>query len=272
MTVNVAKEHVRDFWQTAACGEEAYAVGDSPRSRLETQACTRYQLEPYIRDFARFEDGRGKDVLEVGVGMGADHLEWAKAQPRSLIGIDLTSKAVEYTRERLKLFGFDPKVEVADAERLPFPDRSFDIVYSWGVLHHTPDTAKAFAEVHRVLRPGGLVRAMIYHSHSLVGYMLWVRYALMQGRPRRPLSDIYAHHLESPGTQAFSRREVRDLLSGFVDVRTRVQLSFGDLLEGGVGQRHKGPLLSVAKRAYPRRLIRRVGQSQGLYLLLEAHA
>jgi ubiquinone/menaquinone biosynthesis C-methylase UbiE len=64
------------------------------------------------------------------VGMGADHLEWAKHDPRHLVGIDLTPKAVELTEERLRLFGFRPKVRVADAEHLPFEDATFDIVYS----------------------------------------------------------------------------------------------------------------------------------------------
>src|SRR5262249_37539129 len=79
-----AKQAVHDFWERASCGEEAYAHGGSSRERLEAQARTRYELEPYIRQFARFESGRGLDVLEVGVGMGADHLEWARHMPRSL--------------------------------------------------------------------------------------------------------------------------------------------------------------------------------------------
>ena len=72
----------------------------------------------------------------------------------------------------------------ADAEHLPFPDDSFDIVYSWGVLHHSPDTPQAFSEAHRVLRPGGTLRAMIYHRPSIVGLMLWARYGFAAGRPR----------------------------------------------------------------------------------------
>lgn len=263
------KDAVRDFWEANACGEAAYAKGDTLRAQLDTQAATRYRLEPYIRDFARFPEGRGKDVLEIGVGMGADHLEWAKSGPRSLEGVDITQKAVDYTRERLIAFGYEPHVKVADAEALPFPDRSFDVVYSWGVLHHTPDTRAAFQEVARVLRPGGVVRAMIYQSHSLVGYMLWVRYGLMQRRPLRPLSDIYAHHLESPGTKAYTREEAQRLLDGFTDVRTSVQLSFGDLLEGAVGQRHRGVMLSVAKKLYPRRVVRSLLSQHGLYLLIE---
>src|SRR6476661_8813687 len=83
------KDAVRDFWNRASCGE-VYAVGDTLQSRLAEQARARYELEPYLPEFARFADGAGLDVLEIGVGMGADHLEWAKSHPRSLRGVDLT--------------------------------------------------------------------------------------------------------------------------------------------------------------------------------------
>ena len=91
------KQAVYEFWQRASCGEEAYAQGITARERLDAQARERYRLEPYLRGFARFEDGTGKDVLEIGVGMGADHLEWAKARPRSLTGVDLTERDVAHT-------------------------------------------------------------------------------------------------------------------------------------------------------------------------------
>jgi ubiquinone/menaquinone biosynthesis C-methylase UbiE len=84
----------------------------------------------HIHDFAQFLDGRGKVVLEIGVGMGADHLEWARSYLRRLAGVDLTLRAVGWTAERLETSWFTSELEEAEAERLPFPDNSFDIVYS----------------------------------------------------------------------------------------------------------------------------------------------
>ena len=111
-----AKQAVHDFWQRASCGEEAYAHGGSSRERLEAQARTRYELEPYIRQFARFESGRGLDVLEVGVGMGADHLEWARHMPRSLSGIDLTERGIAHTATRLAK---EPRIRTSISETQP---------------------------------------------------------------------------------------------------------------------------------------------------------
>src|SRR6185437_8873642 len=118
----------------------------------------RYSIEPYIADFAQFATARGRDVLEVGVGIGADHAEWARNGPRTLTGIDLTPRAIDHTQARLAILDRQSRLLVGDAENLPFPGESFDIVYSWGVLHHSPDTISAIREVHRVLRRGGQAR------------------------------------------------------------------------------------------------------------------
>jgi ubiquinone/menaquinone biosynthesis C-methylase UbiE len=274
MTENAAmpvelKREVADFWDRSSCGE-VYATGDSELARYEAQSRSRYQLEPYLPRFARFEEAAGRDVLEIGVGMGADHVELARSRPRTLSGVDLTPRAVEHARRRLGLYALHSELQVADAEKLPFDADRFDLVYSWGVLHHTPDTRRAIDEVHRVLRPGGCARIMIYHKHALTGYLLWVRYALLRGRPWRSLDDVYWHHLESPGTKAYTVAEARELFAKFREVACRVQLSFGDLLLGEVGQRHRGLLLGAAKALWPRSLLRRLFHGHGLYLLIEA--
>ena len=263
------KDQVRAYWDAQSCGE-VYAGGAGEDAALAAAAAARYALEPYIRDFADFPSGAGRDVLEIGVGMGADHAEWAKAGPRSLTGVDLTPRAIAYARRHLAAQGLTSRIELADAEALPFPDNSFDLVYSWGVLHHTPNTAQAILEVHRVLRPGGIAKVMIYHSRSITGYMLWLRYGLLAGRPFTRLADIYATRLESPGTKAYSVAEARALFAPFAEVRVTVRLNHGDLLQGEVGQRHRGALLSAAKALWPRPLIRALLPGHGLYLMIEA--
>jgi ubiquinone/menaquinone biosynthesis C-methylase UbiE len=104
-------------------------------------------------------------VLEVGCGLGTDGARFAKAGA-NYTGIDLTDAAVDLAKRRFEIFQLPGKFHVADAEHLDFPDNSFDIVYSHGVLHHTPDTAAAVREIHRVLRPGGKAVVMLYHRDS----------------------------------------------------------------------------------------------------------
>ena len=262
------KRAVREFWQAASCGERLYLETDE-RAGYMRQAEERYRLEPFIADFARFEASRGLRVLEIGVGLGADHQRFAEAGAR-LIGIDLTERAVEHTRRRLSLFALSSNLSVGDAEALDFPDASFDVVYSWGVLHHSPDTPRAIDEVRRVLKPGGIARIMIYHTWSMIGFMLWVRYALLRLRPWTSMRTLYARHLESPGTKAYSIAEARWLMRRFESVSIRTVLTHGDLLSSDAGQRHRGPALTMARALWPRRLIQTMLPRAGLFMLIEA--
>lgn len=266
-----ALEAVRAFWNEQACGEIYTGLREPTRcDQLDAQANARYALEPYLEPFARFVDGRERTVLEIGVGMGADHLRWAQQAPKRLVGVDLTTRAIGFTSERLRHHGVESELLVCNAEQLPFPDDTFDLVYSWGVLHHTPRTEDAIGEVHRVLRPGGEARIMIYHRPSIVGLMLWSRYALLTGRPQRSMTEIYAHYMESPGTKGYTVHEARSLMRSFGHADVRVQLAFGDLLMGATGQRHRGRLLSVARRLWPRWAVRRFLPGLGLALLINA--
>jgi ubiquinone/menaquinone biosynthesis C-methylase UbiE len=263
-----AKLHVHDFWNEASCGETLYLSG-ADKAGYSTQAQRRYELEPFILDFAQFEEAKGKKLLEIGVGLGADHQKFAEAGA-DLYGIDLTDRAVSHTRDRLACFGLTSSLDLGDAEQLAFEDETFDTVYSWGVLHHSPDTPKAITEVWRVLKQGGCARIMIYHKWSMVGLMLWTRYALLSMRPYTTLEAVYSRHLESPGTKAYSFGEASRMFAAFSTVSIRTILSHGDLLTSAAGQRHQGPLLTIARRIWPRWLIRRFFPNAGLCMMIEA--
>jgi ubiquinone/menaquinone biosynthesis C-methylase UbiE len=125
----------------------------------------RYTKEWHIPAAADFAGARGLKVLEIGCGLGTDGAQFAEAGA-DYTGVDLTEAAVELARRRFELFDIPGTFKTADAESLSFPDESFDLVYSHGVLHHTPDTGKAIQEIHRVLRPGGRAVVMLYHRGS----------------------------------------------------------------------------------------------------------
>jgi SAM-dependent methyltransferase len=266
--MNKNKQQVHDFWNEASCGESLYLPG-LDKEAYEAQAQKRYELEPYILEFAGFDSVRAKRVLEIGVGLGADHQRFGQ-YGADLYGIDLTERAIEHTQRRMATFGLSSQLSVGDAEQIDFSDEYFACVYSWGVLHHSPDTPKAVAEVWRVLEPGGLAKVMIYHKWSMVGLMLWLRYALLRMRPFISLDEIYAGYLESPGTKAYSFVEARHLFDAFSEVSIRSVLTHGDLLESDVGQRHQGAMLSIARKIWPQWFIRRFLPNAGLFMLIEA--
>ncbi|MBC7791288.1 MAG: class I SAM-dependent methyltransferase [Anaerolineae bacterium] len=262
------KNAVQAHWEAQPCGTRDLPPEDRRRFFAEIER-ERYAWEPYIPGFARFERGANQRVLEIGVGAGSDFINWVRNGAEAT-GVDLTESGVSLTRERLLLENLRAKVQQGDAEQLPFADNSFDIVYSWGVLHHSPDTARAVREVFRVLRPEGTALVMIYHSRSWVGFMLWLLHCLAKGRPwKGPRWAIY-NHLESPGTKAYTRREAANLFEGFSRVQVRTLLSHGDQLLMRPAAKYQSMAHRLIWRLYPRWLVRRLGNRFGINLLIEA--
>lgn len=210
-------EDVREFWNTEACGTHFVTRYASDREFFSRYRAFRYRTEWHIPAFARFAQAAGKDVLEVGCGNGVDGLMFARHGAR-YTGIDLTAEAVNATQRHFATEGMQGRFRQENCERLGFPDESFDVVYSFGVLHHTPRPAQAISEVHRVLKPGGVARVMLYHRHSFnyhVRILGWMRTRAMlhalarAGRWERDRRDMQAGGLR--GVRGNESREVWDI-------------------------------------------------------------
>lgn len=217
------KVRVRNFWGSEPCGTH-FATGEKfTRDYYEQIEQYRYDVEPQIFSFAQFTRYHGKRVLEVGVGVGTDFLQWVRAGAEAH-GIDITAEGIEHVRRRLELYGLKAsELKVADAEALPYPDGHFDLVYSWGVIHHSPDTLKALAEIVRVTRPGGMCKIMVYNRCSLGAFYLWMKYALLKGGPWKSIAWCLAHYQESPGTKGYTVKEFQEILKGFPVTAAKVR-------------------------------------------------
>ncbi len=210
-------ERVRAFWDTEACGTHFVKhVGDD-RDFFTRYREFRYRTEWHIPAFASFPEADGKRVLEIGCGNGADGAMFA-LNGATYTGIDLTAEAVDATRRHFAAERLDGVFRQENSERLSFADESFDIVYSFGVLHHTPVPDQAIREVHRVLKPGGTARIMLYHRHSfnyyvrILGYMRARALLKVAGRAFRWRADRRrAAAAELEGVRGNSSQAVWDL-------------------------------------------------------------
>jgi SAM-dependent methyltransferase len=168
------------------------------------------------RPFGRFlkaEHISGKDVLEVGCGMGTHAAMLSRAGAR-LTAIDLTEQAIAMTGRRFDVFDLQGRIERADAERLPFAECAFDFVWSWGVIHHSASFERCLAEIARVLRPGGRLTLMVYYRPSIVYYVNngLIRGILMGKLLHRSLQQIYVESGDGAYARVFNRKELFDHL------------------------------------------------------------
>ena len=277
MTVTTApekqeKQEGRTFWDSNPCGGqwESYAAF------LKWYKWT----EPYMFDIVDAHSWNGLRVLEIGCGQGplVNHLP---ARGASMVGIDMSRSSLERAAAGARELGWGDRVRLlqADAERLPFPDDTFDAVVSFGVLHHTPDTASAVQEIGRVLRPGGRTIVMLYRTGNpkwwatrvfrSIGRLVIRSKGGLVDRSRRNLAVNDARGtalLELfgvPTLKAYSNRDVRAMFSSFVDVQIRnYQPGFLRLADILPGLRAVRTLLAAVDRT--------LNRPWGFYQVIEA--
>jgi len=164
------KGAVRAYWNRYPAGYQDVKHLEHERKKFFDERDRLTKLKsPHLEKAYGFRDAQGQKTLEVGCGMGYNAQRLARCGA-DLLAMDLASKAIELTSERFRLRGLKAGFLIADVENLPFKDRAFDMVFSSGVIHHTPNMQQAVTEIHRVLRKGGQARIMIYHKNSFHYY------------------------------------------------------------------------------------------------------
>ncbi|HPC37675.1 MAG TPA: class I SAM-dependent methyltransferase [Candidatus Paceibacterota bacterium] len=214
-----SKEQVINFWDKKPCGTNGNIPEFPNLDYFNKIRANRYKKEPFIFSYAQFDKWANKKVLEIGCGVGIDGLEFARNKA-DYYGLDITPQSIKLAKQYFKLNNFDDgKLIIGDAENLPFPDNFLDYIYSWGVLHHTPDTEKAIAEIFRVLKPEGEFTIMLYNRHSLVALQLYFKYGLFKMKPGVSLKELFSKYHESQGTKAYTNKELLEMFKNFKKVK-----------------------------------------------------
>jgi ubiquinone/menaquinone biosynthesis C-methylase UbiE len=219
-------------WTNDPCGavySDKYE--ESSREFYEATIKNRYEsYAPWLKKLIDNIDAKGKIVLELGCGIGVDLLEFAKNGAK-VTGLDLTPKHLELAQKLFDTYGHKATFIQGDAENLTLPSESVDVVYSFGVLHHTPNIDKAIAEIHRVLKPGGQAIVGLYHKNS---WNYWVNVVLLLGIFQRKLfkmsvngilsSNIEVSHSGArPLVKVYSGVHCRRLFKKFRPVKLKVE-------------------------------------------------
>jgi ubiquinone/menaquinone biosynthesis C-methylase UbiE len=225
------KQRAREQWSADPCG--AHVAHDhefGTREYFDAIEHNRYvEYAPWMMEVVGFDRFAGKRLLEVGVGTGTDLLQFARGGA-IVTGVDLTPRSIEIAKRRFEVCGLTGELAIGDGESLAFPDASFDVVYSFGVLHHTPDTAGAVREIHRVLKPGGKAIVMLYHRRSLYySGSLVLKHGIVSGELfKASMAEIMGRHVEyteangRPLVKAYTRAEAMRLFSRFSDCEIEV--------------------------------------------------
>jgi ubiquinone/menaquinone biosynthesis C-methylase UbiE len=212
---------VQRYWDARPCNIRHSTKPVGSKEYFDEVEARKYFVEPHIPTFADFERWRGKRVLEVGCGIGTDSINFVRAGA-DLTAVELSGESLSIAAQRAEVMGVADRIRLvqANAEELTsaLDDEPFDLVYSFGVVHHTPHPDRALAEMRALTAPGGRLKLMVYHRRSWK--VFWI--VATQGRGRFWKTDeLVAEHSEAetgcPVTFSYTRSEARELLerSGF---------------------------------------------------------
>src|SRR5919206_4783942 len=167
---------VRDYWNARPCNIRHSPKPVGTREYFDDVERRKYFVEPHIPGFADFERWRGKKVLEIGCGIGTDTVNFARAGADVTV-VELSDESLKVAEQRTHVMGVADRVTFynGNAEELDafLPPQQCDLVYSFGVIHHSPHPERILEQVKRYLRPGGTLKLMVYNRHSWkVGWMV----------------------------------------------------------------------------------------------------
>ncbi|OOP56602.1 MAG: hypothetical protein AYP45_08280 [Candidatus Brocadia carolinensis] len=259
------KKQTQKHWTSDPCGSNYSNKEFMSYEFFEEVERHRYTTHPWIHENIKRFDLKGKKVLEIGFGMGTDHLSLAK-QGGIMHGVDLTPRNLEITRKRFEIYGLKSELLVNDAENLPYDDNSFDFVYSFGVIHHSPDTQRIISEIHRVLKPGGKCWITVYHKNSI--FFWWSVFLIdwvFKGRFRKESLNGRLSRIEYPNDnpnmviRLYTRKKFAAMFSaaGFREIQSSIDHLIADDI-------------TLLGKYVPGKLLRGLAKKFGWYVIIEA--
>lgn len=269
---DVPIDDVRSWWNRRPCNIAHSTQPIGTRAYFDEVEAKKYRSEPHIPGFAEFRRWAGRDVLEIGCGLGTDTINFARAGAR-VVATDVSDRSLELAEQRASVCGVSSHIDFlrVDAEEFTLMGRyvwEFDLVYAFGVIHHSPHPERILDQAAQLLKPDGELRVMIYHRHATKVAALVVRHPL---RALRGIDRAVALQSEAqsgcPITYTYSRRQARELVerAGFRVVDLRVDHIF----PYAVGPYRRNQWV---KRWYwslvPRPLFRAIERRFGWHLLL----
>jgi 2-polyprenyl-3-methyl-5-hydroxy-6-metoxy-1,4-benzoquinol methylase len=266
---------VQEYWNSRPCNIRHSTAPVGTKEYFDQVEARKYFVEYHIPGFAEFERWSGKKVLEIGCGIGTDTINFARAGAQ-VTTVDLSEKSIELARKRAAVFGLGERIRFCqgDAEQLStfVPPEPYDLIYSFGVIHHTPHPDAVLEQLRQYTGPGTTLKIMVYHRHSWK--VAWLLATEGKGQFWN-LADLVAKNSEAqtgcPVTYTYTRREGRQLLErhGFHITNVRAEHIFPYIISDYTKYQY---VKEWYFRWMPQTLFRMLERRWGWHLLLAAQS
>jgi SAM-dependent methyltransferase len=249
---------VQSYWNARPCNIRHSSQPIGTKEYFDEVEKRKYFVEPHIPEFARFERWKEKRVLEIGCGIGTDTINFARAGAL-ITAVDLSDESIKLAKQRAAVFGLEDKITFyqANAEELSsrVPVEPYDLVYSFGVIHHTPNPRRAIAHIKRYMATSSELRIMLYAKNSWKNIMIEAGFDQPEAQSGCPVAFT------------FTPDEVRDLLGGFHILEIKQDHIFPFLIEKYLSYEYEiVPWFS----AMPKAMFAALEKSLGWHMLIVA--
>ncbi len=260
---------VREYWDSRPCNIRHSPKPVGSREYFDEVEARKYFVEQHIPNFAQFEKWRGKKVLEIGSGIGTDSINFARAGA-DLTVVELSERSFEICKKRFEVYGLKAHFYCGSAEELSsfVPVEPYDLIYSFGVIHHTPNPERVLNEIKNYCSPETEIRIMLYSKWSWK--VLWIIMTYGKGafwRADELVSSYSEAQTGSPVTYYYSFKDIRRLMSHFQIIEMRKEHIFPYIIERYINYEYKWVWYF---RWMPEPLFRRLERHFGWHTLLVA--
>ena len=202
--MKVTIDDVRTYWDDRPCNVKHSKKEVGTKEYFDEVERKRYTAEPHIPSFAGFSNTKGKKVLEVGCGMATEGINFARAGA-TYTGTDLSTESLDLAKKRFNVYNNEGNFYLGNSEELSsfVPVETYDLIYSFGVIHHSPHPEKIISEIKKYMNKDSTLKIMLYASESWKNYMIEAGYDQPEAQYGCPIANTY------------TKDEVRKLLDGF---------------------------------------------------------
>ena len=186
-------DRVRTFWDSRPCNIHHSSEPIGSKKYFDEVEARKYFVEPHIPGFADFTNWKKRQVLEIGCGIGTDAVNFARNEAL-YTGVELSVESLRIAEQRFKVFNLEGTLLCGNAESIDelFPNRTFDLIYSFGVLHHTPDISKAFKAIRKLTNPRTTFKFMVYAKNSWKSALINEGFDQPEAQFGCPIANVYS--------------------------------------------------------------------------------